>query len=352
MVYRLGDEELDKEDDDVEGVPLIGRIAASYSGRKNGQATEKTNLQGGGHDNGNSDSEDVGAYSLVKNGEAHPPSSGLGESRGPVPPPPRRRALLGYVAAVALAAAVAMLVLLADDTRVKRRPIADFQRSSTKPAAEDPRLILRRMQMRFADAKARLFDRIADEYGRGVANDMFLKPNSNSTATAAATRGRLLFSGAGGSDDPSGWNGLKRKLTLKFLRALNGGQHEHGDGNNGNRIPVVWVTSGNSIAAGHGNLLNESYTAVLERAVGPLFDALSMNFVGRNYGISAASSGAHIALCLESKFGTDVDLLLWDFRHTGTFTDTDVLVLKGPQHVSCWTAIFTTDIPSSSRYRR
>ena len=47
----------------------------------------------------------------------------------------------------------------------------------------------------------------------------------------------------------------------------------------------VWATGGASTAAGHGNLLNETYTAFLERAVKDVFAAVGIGFEARNYAI-------------------------------------------------------------------
>ena len=47
-------------------------------------------------------------------------------------------------------------------------------------------------------------------------------------------------------------------------------------------VPFIWATGGHSSAAGHGNLYNESYTAVMERGVVDVFDAVGIEFIGRN----------------------------------------------------------------------
>jgi hypothetical protein len=355
VVCRPHDGQHDREEDDdddavddVEGVPLIGRLeGASTSTPTSPSSGSGRSTWGSGEGGCREDRSSAGGAacgSLVRSGEPQPtPTPRVVVGRGgpvpkpPLPPPlpphrqPPPRARRTYVAAVALTAAFAVFVLLAGDTGVARGPLAlGGSRRRGPPSSDsdddkDPRRILERMRTRFAAAKARLQGRIEGEYGVDIARGMFLLPNSNSTThDTQATRGRLLFTGADGTNDTSGWDGLKRKLTVKLLRALNGGP---GGGDTSDRsdrsdprVPVTWVTSGNSIAAGHGNLLHESYTAVLERAVAPLFEALSLRFVGRNYGVSAAMSGANTALCMEAKLGTDVDLLLWDYSHTGTLS--------------------------------
>jgi hypothetical protein len=67
----------------------------------------------------------------------------------------------------------------------------------------------------------------------------------------------------------------------------------------------VWATGGHSAAAGHGNLFNESYTAAMERAAKPVFEAVGIEFEGRNYAMGGMRSGPEYALCQESIFGLD-----------------------------------------------
>jgi hypothetical protein len=346
-VFRPSDSQHDREndddyDDDVEGMPRTGSrqggaaaAASSGSGGCNGTMGSRSAVPKGGARNDFRDGGDDASLFLGKMPPPPPPPPHLPLS--PSSPSHRRqrqrqRAMRCYTAATAVAAVVVLLVLLVDDSRLAtlQGPLAAAGRSapasSSKPEEEeaprDPRILLGETQVRFREAKAGLLDAVVRDYGREFANDRFLlssnsswssSSSSNASLTTNATRGRRLFTGPGGPDDPSGWDGLRRKLTIKLLRALQGSDTSA----DGRGVPVVWVTSGNSVAAGHGNLLNESYTAVLERAVAPLFAALGMSFVGRNYGVSAASSGPNIALCMEAKFGTDVDLLLWDFRLTG-----------------------------------
>jgi hypothetical protein len=72
-------------------------------------------------------------------------------------------------------------------------------------------------------------------------------------------------------------------------------------------------TGGHSAAAGHGNMYLESYTAVMERALKPIFAAVGLDFVGRNYAMGGTGSAPEIAMCIESVFGNDVDVISWDY---------------------------------------
>lgn len=78
-------------------------------------------------------------------------------------------------------------------------------------------------------------------------------------------------------------------------------------------VDFIWSTGGDSSAAAHGNLFNQSYTAVLENAVRPAFKALGINFIGRNYAMSLYQGAPELALCMEEVYGTDIDVLTWDF---------------------------------------
>mmetsp|Transcript_17490 Transcript_17490/g.26477 ORF Transcript_17490/g.26477 Transcript_17490/m.26477 type:complete len:690 (-) Transcript_17490:415-2484(-) len=78
----------------------------------------------------------------------------------------------------------------------------------------------------------------------------------------------------------------------------------------------VWATGGHSAAAGHGNLYNESYTAMMERSVKPIFKSVGIAFDGRNYAMGGMRSAPEIALCQESIFGVDADIITWDFGMT------------------------------------
>jgi hypothetical protein len=82
----------------------------------------------------------------------------------------------------------------------------------------------------------------------------------------------------------------------------------------------VWATAGDGAAAGHGNLAKESYTAILEQAAGPVFGAAGIELTTRNYGWAGATdkSAPELALCLDSVYGTDVDILAWDFEESAS----------------------------------
>ena len=97
---------------------------------------------------------------------------------------------------------------------------------------------------------------------------------------------------------------LKRRLMIKILKKLI---------QPSTNIKFIWATAGDSIAAGHGNMYNQSYTAMLDDTVSEAFHSLGIEFVARNYGMSMYSSAPELALCMEAVYGTDIDVLVWDF---------------------------------------
>jgi hypothetical protein len=55
---------------------------------------------------------------------------------------------------------------------------------------------------------------------------------------------------------------------------------------------------------------------VLQRRAEGLFRAVGLNFVTRPYAIAAATSAPEIAACAEEIYGTDPDIVTWDFAMT------------------------------------
>jgi len=192
-------------------------------------------------------------------------------------------------------------------------------------------------------AREEMIKTLKQDYGEDVFKAMFEEPDGTS-------RGYTAFWGAGDkSSNPTDQGPSKarfrRKLKIKLLEvqsavlkgesslsgcncvpATTGGRRLQNQTANKNEVILpelprsyskfVWATGGHSAAAGHGNLYNESYTAYMERSVMNVFLAVGIDFVGRNYAMGGMSSGPEIALCLESLFGIDVDLISWDFGMT------------------------------------
>jgi len=79
---------------------------------------------------------------------------------------------------------------------------------------------------------------------------------------------------------------------------------------------LIWALGGHSAAAGHGNVYSQSYTAELERLGRQVFGPLGIYFEGRNYAMGSMSSGPEVAMCFKEIFGTDVDIIGWDYGLT------------------------------------
>lgn len=157
---------------------------------------------------------------------------------------------------------------------------------------------LRGMKQKLQHAQEDLYDEIYSNYGE-YTHLLF-----NRTEIMAD----LVITSATGTNRSSiSIHRLKRRIKRKIMEGLGSGR---------DAMPFVWVTSGNSVAAGHGNLLHQSYTGVLERAITPAFAAVGLALETRLRAYSGIWSAPEVALCMESYFGTNVDILGWDFALT------------------------------------
>ena len=126
--------------------------------------------------------------------------------------------------------------------------------------------------------------------------------------------GKLLYTS---TNKRQSWFRLKRKFMMKLLEAAIARRKQEQEP----RTPrdkehfarFIWANGGHSSSAGHGNFFWESYTAVMERAMIPFLTPLGVEFVAKNYAMGGTSSGEEVALCVESIFGMDVDVLTWDY---------------------------------------
>ena len=147
---------------------------------------------------------------------------------------------------------------------------------------------------------------------RGV--EPVTKPTSSTTGSATSE----IYDDAMYTRNGSGesLSRLKRKIYLKLLEVQMAIKKEESDVNgcycvHGKNIPIeefkdedeeaiapklspssgpyyshfVWATAGASIAAGRGNLFNETYTAFLDRAVKDVFASVGIGFEARNHAI-------------------------------------------------------------------
>ena len=78
----------------------------------------------------------------------------------------------------------------------------------------------------------------------------------------------------------------------------------------GDNSKYVAVFGGSSVTAGHDNKYNESYPEVFGRKIGPVLEALGINFAVRNIAQGANACYPSNA-CYESMGGFDPDFINW-----------------------------------------
>jgi len=188
-------------------------------------------------------------------------------------------------------------------------------------------------------AKSKLIDQLSIDYGNQTFVDIFVDPLSsnnnrnNNDPDQHRYHGKRPVNATGPS-----LQRLKRKFKLKVLQAqillaqqddqvtgCDCGSVDGGVSGTATSTPVttsslpvryVWATGGHSAAAGHGNMYNESYTAYMERDLKPIFEALGIEFEGRNYAMGGTGSGYEVSMCFEQIFGDDIDFFSWDYGMT------------------------------------
>jgi hypothetical protein len=161
------------------------------------------------------------------------------------------------------------------------------------------------------DSRREMEDRLRVDYGEDYYETIFYEPGTNSS------RGRNAFFTSSRS-----WEELKQRLQIKILTMQQRILQEGGNRNNPicNINPTtttdpyyftrwVYAAAGHSSAAGHGNFERDSYSAVLSRAIQPVFGSIGIDFEARNYGMTSMPSAPELALCIDSVYGIDVDLL-------------------------------------------
>jgi hypothetical protein len=183
----------------------------------------------------------------------------------------------------------------------------------------------------FETSKQLLETKLQQDYGEEHYRNIFYDTHNNNIQQS---RARFLFT-SGNSQSTISWNRLKRKLQIRLLLSsslLQPNSHHH---RRRRHDRFVWATGGHSATAGHGNFYDESYTAYLERSARMVFSHVFQNnndhhhdsstttaFEGRNYAMGATSSGPEVSLCMNEIFGTDIDVLVWDYGMTdGNYVD-------------------------------
>eukprot|EP00957_Ditylum_brightwellii_P062894 4772206-Ditylum_brightwellii.AAC.1 len=131
-----------------------------------------------------------------------------------------------------------------------------------------------------------------------------------------------------------------RRIMMKILLAQQQNYYHPAPGEEENNyidklITFTWATGGDSAAAGHGNLFNQSYTAIMENTVRSSFASLGVKFVAKNYGIGGYGSGPELALCQESERFDQHRAMLWGER-AGTHPTKPILFMMDSGYTERW----------------
>jgi len=160
----------------------------------------------------------------------------------------------------------------------------------------------------FQLAKAKMIEQLKIDYGEDVYSTVFeddvviYKGNETITQSGSTTSiGRNAFMQANNAN--IAWDRMKRKFMIRILRSQISNR----------RIPFVWATAGDQVAAGRGNFFAEQYTIVLQNTVEKVMAAAGIDLKTRPYGMGHSRSAPEIAACCKALFGEDVDLISWDF---------------------------------------
>jgi hypothetical protein len=146
----------------------------------------------------------------------------------------------------------------------------------------------------FQVAKAKMAQKFKQDYGADYYDEFFMI-NDWANGTARVTQGRRFFVSpsvdesqvATHENDGPSWKRMVRRLALKILEAQSTATSISGISN---KPTFIWAMGGHSSAAGHGNYYNESHTAVMERSAKGVFEAVGLDFIGKNYAMYVISS--------------------------------------------------------------
>ena len=98
--------------------------------------------------------------------------------------------------------------------------------------------------------------------------------------------------------DSDAWDVLKYKFAVRMLQ-----------NNTGNDYLMIF--GGSSVTASHDNFYNQSYPAIFERRMGPVFKALGINLVVHNIAMGANNCLPY-QFCYESMGGLDPEFIGWE----------------------------------------
>ena len=194
----------------------------------------------------------------------------------------------------------------------------------------DPKDVLRLAEKGFQ----KTLDSLKEDYGEEYYENIFYTSGTDNIFKYKGTKCA--------TNDCLSYDRMKRKLKLKVLRMMQAirtaesnlhgcdcvnkrgsfrGSSKHAA--HEQEIPdfyesYVYANGGHSSAAGHGNLFNESYTAVAGRSMRNVWEAIGIEMIDRNYAMGGQGVSPFVSLCLKEVMGVDADLLSWNSGMTDT----------------------------------
>ena len=180
---------------------------------------------------------------------------------------------------------------------------------------------LRMLQKNVIQAHEKFTQQLQEQYGEYYEDIFFISGGkSKKENRTRVSRGSLLFE-SGNAESNLSKERFQRKLMMKLLEASAFTYPKEVTTANTNTTfsrdtKFVWATGGHSATAGHGNFYNESYTAYIQYALEGIFRSVNIELITRKYAMGGTSAGSELALCTKEIYGTDFDVLVWDFGMT------------------------------------
>ena len=170
-------------------------------------------------------------------------------------------------------------------------------------------------------AKANLVETIKEKYGNNthamykLEEDLTKGSVGSHHLFKSSTKFTKHYQGnpAPVDEESYAWNAWVRKIQIKLLQAQLGIIEEQGKPKKKYLAKWLWMTSGEKMAAGFGNLYHQTYTMVMKTSLKEVMDNLGIAFRTRNYAMRFSRAGPELALCSEQIFGSDYDSLSTDF---------------------------------------
>jgi len=181
---------------------------------------------------------------------------------------------------------------------IREKILASKEIESTKTSPNRKGIDIEQSKNKIENALVNLSDRIRLEYGNYLDELLW---NFNESKFSPPEKLEKMFISSSNAKER-----LMRRMKIKFLRSNFLEEEE----------TFIWSTAGHSAAAAHGNLFNQSYSAMIEDTVKDAFSSVNVNFHAYNNAMGGMNSNPELALCIESVIGPTVDILSWDFGMT------------------------------------